>query len=60
MIKILKNNAIQCPKCKKYLEYEHVDIQFGRIEYEVYGCELNYADYTYIECPNCKYEIKIQ
>ena len=60
MIKVLENNVVMCPKCKKYLGYEYSDIQYGRLEYDVYGCETTYEDYSYIECPCCKCEAKIQ
>lgn len=59
MIKVFENNIVMCPKCKKILEYEHSDIQFGVTEYEVYGCETTYENYTYINCPCCNYEVKI-
>ena len=29
-------------------------------EYEVYGCETAYEDYSYIECPCCKHEVKLK
>ena len=60
MVKVLKNDVVICPKCKKNLEYEHSDIQFGVTEYEVYGCETTYENYTYINCPCCNYEVEIK
>ena len=57
MIKVLENDVVICPKCKKNLEYEYSDIQFGVTEYEVYGCETTYENYKYIVCPCCKHEI---
>ena len=60
MVKVLKNDVVICPKCKKNLEYVHSDIQFGVTEYEVYGCETAYENYKYIECPCCKCEVIIK
>jgi hypothetical protein len=60
MIKVLENDVVMCPKCKKNLEYVYSDIQFGVTEYEVYGCETTYENYKYIECPCCKHEVKIK
>ena len=60
LIKVLENNIVMCPKCKKYLGYEYSDIQFGVTEYEVYGCETTYENYKYIECPCCKCEVIIK
>ena len=60
MIKVLENDVVICPKCKKYLGYEYSDIQFGVTEYEVYGCETIYENYTYINCPCCKHEVKVK
>lgn len=59
MLNVLNNKVVYCKKCKKYIEYTKDEIEKKEGIYYVYGCEPNYYNIKYIECPICKKHIEI-
>lgn len=55
-----KDKAIICNHCNSIIQYNDEDVKIGQKEYYVYGCELNFEEYSYIVCPKCGKEIKIK
>lgn len=60
MKNILANNVVYCKHCKKFIEYTKDEIKKKEDVYYVYGCEPNYYDVKYIECPLCEKDIEIE
>lgn len=60
MATLLSNKVDYCPKCKRFVEYDKEDVKRGEEVYYVYGCEENWAEYKYINCPKCGKEIKLK
>lgn len=55
-----KDKTIICSHCNSIIQYNDEDTKVGEIEYYVYGCELNFAEYSYVICPKCGKETRIK